>query len=223
MKYFIKGAFSLLMAIVVFIGSVPVQAQNDGTQQLWFSSSETENIATPMTEFNAPAVGEEFTLYVVYHDINASPEEPNAVLFNVHWNNNILQQSGPAVFTSTGSTAQFTSGPSSLIGQREEDLPTPFSGLQADGISDGEPDTDYAILLGYINVFAPIFPNSPAAVLRVNFRWRADATKGATSTRINLPFREALDFNAPNQETTSVVINAPSTNTAPIADAGDNQ
>ena len=112
----------------------------------------------------------------------------------------------------------------SVIGTPEEDITPPLSGLQADGITDGDAETDYAIIPAFSNFNDPIFPSSPVAVLRVKFRWRADATEGATSTRINLSFRGESNLNAPNQETTSIVINAPpSANAAPIADAGDNQ
>ena len=226
MKY-LKSAFSLLIAIVAFLSFIPAQAQENGTQQLWFSSSETENIATPLTEFNAPVANEEFTLYVIYYDdLGVGSLGAISLSFSAYWNNSILEHSDPAEVTSAGMTAQMhpQANANSVIGTPERDISPPISGTQSDGISDGDADTDYAITPSFANVFGAIFPNSPVAILRVKFRWRADATEGATSTRINLSFRGESNLNAPNQETTSIVINAPpSANAAPIADAGDNQ
>ena len=223
--YFIKSVFSLFIIAYAFIGSVPVQAQSDGTQQLWFSTSETENIATPLTEFNTPAIGEEFTLYVIYNDFNIGAGGVSRLEFNVHWNNSILEHSDPAEVTSAGMTAQAhpESDANTVISISEEDSPTPPVGAQSDGISDGDAETDYVVTPFFANVFGTIFPISPVALLRVKFRWRADATEGATNTALNLTFRSNPNFNAPNREPTNLVINAPSTNAPPIANAGDNQ
>ena len=222
-KYFIKSAFSLLIAIVAFIASVPAQAQSGGTQQIWFSTSETENIITPLTEFNTPATNEEFTLYVIYNDFDIV-NGATRVGFGVYWNNNILEHINPAEVTSAGMIPSINPHDTNLIiSAPEGEHPTPFSGAQSDGISDGDPETDYAIIPAYANLFGSIFPDPPVAIIRMRFRWRADATEGATNTMVNLAFSSFPLFNAPNREVTNLVINAPSTNVAPTASAGDTQ
>ena len=224
-RYFVKSIFSLFIIAYAFIGSVPAQAQTGGTQQLWFSTSETENIATPLTEFNPPAVGEEFTLYVIYHDdVGLGFSGAFLLSFSAHWNSNILEQIGSAELTSAGMTTNLFPTVSLLTGTPEGDIPLPFSGAQSDGISDGDAETDYAIYPSFSNFSAvAIFPNSPVAILSMKFRWKADATAGATNTMVNFAFRGDSTFNAPNRDATNLVINAPSINVAPVAHAGSAQ
>ena len=215
MKYFIKGAFSLFIIVYIF-GSAQAQAQENGTQQLWFSTSETGNIATPLTEFNAPATNEEFTLYVIYHD-----DVPQVARVNlrVHWNDNVLEHVAPAALTTDGAVGvEEQPSETQLTGRPEGEIPQPST----TGIDDGDADTTHAVYLSLYNTFSSIYDTTPVSLIRMTFRWRADAPAGTTDTGLNISFGEE-DISAPNQQVTNLTVNAPSANTAPIADAGDNQ
>ena len=214
-RYFVKSIFSLFIIVYVF-GSAPAQAQENGTQQLWFSTSETGDIATPLTEFNAPATNEEFTLYVIYHD---DVPQVARVNFRVHWNDNVLEHVAPAALTTDGAVGvEEQPSETQLTGRPEGEIPQPST----TGIDDGDADTTHAVYLSLYNAFSSIYDTTPVSLIRMTFRWRADAPAGTTNTGLNISFGEG-DISAPNQQVTNLTVNAPSVNAAPIADAGDNQ
>ena len=132
-KHLIKTLLALLVAIYACVSVAPAQAQGGG-QQLWFATSETDNIATPLETFNAPAADEAFTLYVVYHDVDTTSIGATGVEFNVHWNDNILEYVSAA--TTAGGAVQTppTSGDGGqLVATPEADVPG--------GVNDGDADT----------------------------------------------------------------------------------
>ena len=187
-----------------------------GTQQLWFSSSKTGDIAIPLTQFNVPATNEEFTLYVIYHD-----DVPQVARVNlrVHWNDNVLEHVAPAALTTDGAVGvEEQPSETQLTGRPEGEIPQPST----TGIDDGDADTTHAVYLSLYNTFSSIYDTTPVSLIRMTFRWRADAPAGTTDTGLNISFGEE-DISAPNQQVTNLTVNAPSANTAPIADAGDNQ
>ena len=174
-------------------------------QQLWFATSETDNIATPLETFNAPAADEAFTLYVVYHDVDTTSIGATGVEFNVHWNDNMLEYVSAAATAGGAVQTPPTSGDGGqLVATPEADVPG--------GVNDGDADTTHAIYPSYVSTQGAIFTASPVAILSIRFRWRADAA--AADTRLNISYAGSADNNAPNRTSTGLTIKAP--NAAPI-------